>query len=266
MLSLLPNHIHLWQISLDSISSLETYYAILPVDEKKRADRFVFDKHRQRFILAHFGLRKILSGYLNIAPEKIQFETLSHGKPQIHQDQRYYQYRTPINQFIHHEAQDWTPIKHSLEFNLSHSEDVALLGIRTEKMIGVDIEYHQDREFLGIAEHVFSEKECQILAGLSDPLQIQSFFHVWAQKEAFIKAIGQGLSYPLKTLTVASLPPAGIIEKNDAHPDLNDWYMHSFQPNPHCQAAVATLNPIEKITFFDFIYDRHSGMITTHER
>lgn len=252
MLSLLPHHVHLWQIPLDLNTSLEDRYAILPPDEKKRADRFVFDKHRRRFILAHFALRKILGRYLDIPPEKIQFETLSHGKPQLHPEQRYYH--------------DQTSIKHPLEFNLSHSEDIALLGIRTDKMIGVDIEYHQDREFLGIAEQVFSEQECQILTKLLDTLQIKSFFHIWAQKEAYIKAIGQGLSYPLKTLTVASLPPAGIIEKNDAHPDLNDWYMHSFQPNLQCQAAIATLKPIEKIIFFNFIYDTHSGMIMPHER
>lgn len=258
---LLPNHIHLWQIPLDLVRhanntpDLNIRYAILSPEEQARADRFVFDKHRRRFILAHFALRQILSHYINISPEKIQFETLSHGKPKLSHEQRYYQYWTPTKS-----------IKQPLEFNLSHSKDIALLAIRTEKMIGVDIEYHQDREFLGIASHVFSEKECQILAELSDEQQIQSFFHVWAQKEAFIKAIGQGLSYPLKTLTVASLPPAGIIEKNDDHADLNDWYMHSFQPNPQCQAAIATLKPIDNICFFDFIYDTHSGMITPHER
>ncbi len=214
----------------------------MPPDELERADRFIFEKHRRRFIFAHYGLRKILSDYLNILPENIEFTILSHGKPEL------------INQ----------QNPNHIEFNLSHSGETALVALRTEKAIGVDIEYHRDREFLGLADHVFSDLECKTLNAINsnncdhtdnDSEEIHAFFHIWAQKEAFIKAIGQGLSYPLKEFSVSATEPAKLLEAQ--HENIHDWYLHSFQPNPESHAAIATLNPVEDIAYFDFSYPFH---------
>lgn len=223
-----PNHVHIWRISLDSESVVTQCRNMLSSEEQERSDRFIFEKHRRRFIFAHYALRKILSHYLYLPPEHIEFEVLSHGKPQLIQKQN----------------------PHQLEFNLSHSGETALVGLRTEKMIGIDIEYHRDREFLGIAEHVFSEKECVSLCAMNEVQQVQAFFHIWVQKEAFIKAVGQGLSYPLKDFSVSPLPPATLLES--LHEAKSDWFLHSFEPNKNASAAIVTLNPVEKISYFDF--------------
>lgn len=228
--SILTNHIHLWQIPLN-LDSYKQYDAILPPDEKERAYRFIFEKHRRRFILAHYALRKILSEYLGISPERIIFKELSHGKPTLIEEQN------PLH----------------LEFNLSHSGETALLGIRLEKIIGVDIEYHSTRDYLDLAEHVFSIKECQELMAIKDAeAQINSFFHIWAQKEAFIKAIGQGLSYPLKDFSVSPVFPAALTEA--VHEDISQWYFHSFKPFSDAHAAIATLKPIERVETFAFLF------------
>ena len=225
---ILPNHIHLWQIPLNSPSYAQ-YDIVLPVDEKKRAYRFVFEKHRRRFILAHFALRKILSEYLAISPEKIRFEELSHGKPILIAEQN------PLH----------------LEFNLSHSGETALLGLRLEKIIGVDIEYHRTRDYLELAEHVFSDKEYKTLLAIDNKEeQMNAFFHIWAQKEAFIKAIGQGLSYPLKDFSVSAFFPGALIEA--MHEDKSQWFVHSFKPFIDAHVAIATLNPVKEIETFSF--------------
>lgn len=228
---ILPNHIHLWQIPLDEIPNYMPYQTILPSDEKERANRFIFEKHRRRFTLAHFALRKILSKYLALPPESIMFEALSHGKPVLQTKQN------PLH----------------IEFNLSHSGETALLGLRLDKIIGVDIEYHRTRDFLDLAEHVFSDKECQILFDIKgEDAQMNAFFHIWAQKEAFIKAIGQGLSYPLKDFSVSPLPPAALLEA--LHEDKSLWYFHSFKPFSDAHAAIATLIPVEKFSLFKFVF------------
>lgn len=226
------NCIHLWQISLNPSKAitLEYYFQYLSAKEQERANRFVFEKHRRRFIFAHFALRKILSKYVNVLPENILFEILSHGKPQL----------TP--------AQN----PENITFNLSHSQEHALIGICREKTIGVDIECHREREFLGIAEHVFSEQECEMLNTTSENEQIDAFFHIWTQKEAFIKAIGQGLAYPLKDFSVSATPPARLIEAK--HENVADWYFQSFKPHTNAHAAIVSLNPIAHVLFFDFEY------------
>ncbi len=227
---ILPNHIHLWQIPLN-ITSYAQYDAILPADEKERAYRFIFEKHRRRFILAHFALRKILSEYLTVEAEDIKFEELSHGKPVLISEQN------PFH----------------IEFNLSHSGETALLGLRLEKIIGVDIEYHRTRDYLDLAEHVFSDKECKTLMAMTrKEEQMNAFFHIWSQKEAFIKAIGQGLSYPLKDFSVSPLFPGALTEA--AHEDKSLWYIHSFKPFIDAHAAIATLHPVKEIETFSFIF------------
>jgi 4'-phosphopantetheinyl transferase len=233
LFKIMLNHIHLWQIPLNLTlpDLLDHCKAILPADEQKRADRFIFEKHHRRFVFAHFALRKILSNYINITPENIEFTLLSHGKPEILKTQN------PNN----------------IEFNLSHSGETALVGLRTEKTIGVDIEYHSVRELLGIAQTVFSDAECQSLLEAHNSTELtMRFFHVWAQKEAFIKAKGMGLSYPLKDFTVSATAPAKLIEAK--HENITDWYLHSFQSTPDAHSAFATLNPVEKIHYFDFSY------------
>ncbi len=228
---ILPNHIHLWQIPLN-IELYEKYDAVLPPDEKKRAYRFIFEKHRRRFILAHFALRKILSQYLDVSPEMIMFQELSHGKPVLIAEQN------PFH----------------LEFNLSHSGETALLGLRLNTIIGVDIEYHRTRDYMELAEHVFSDTECMALKSITDTKeQMNAFFHIWAQKEAFIKAIGQGLSYPLKDFSVSARFPAALIDA--VHENKSHWHFYSFKPFSDAHAAVATLHPVEKIETFAFIFE-----------
>jgi 4'-phosphopantetheinyl transferase len=153
---------------------------ILSLEEKKRADRFHFKHHRHHFIRARITLRCILANYLNQQPESLVFSYGKHGKPYL------LAYPT-------------------LEFNLSHSGPYALLAVGQTHPLGIDIERFSGRPYQGIGQHVFSNEENRRLSALPNALKPLMFFNTWAQKEAFIKLLGVGLTYPTKKLTVPGL-------------------------------------------------------------
>lgn len=162
--------IHVWQTNLKrSLSSLQFYQTILSADEKKRAERFKFEKDQQAFIIARGTLRRILSQYLTLSPAEIKFKYSSKGKPCL----------------------DQNPLP--LHFNLSHSYGKAIYAIALEKNIGVDIEYIRKIEILSLAKRFFCDSEYQWLNSLQLEEQDAGFFQLWTCKEAYLKATGEGL-------------------------------------------------------------------------
>lgn len=218
--------IDIWQFSLKSIT--EEAQSLLNEEEKNRANRFHFERHQRRFAAARSKLRQILASYLvpeiNIDEKArdLQFSYNDYGKPQLISDS-------------------------GLEFNLSHSGDLALLAVGKDFPVGIDLEFFSDRPLQGIAKNLFSEQELEVFLKLPDFYQPQAFFHVWAQKEAFIKACGMGLSYPTQRFSVPVLPPTGAEIEDPLHQ--THWKMTSFMPLPACAAAVCYHPLIERINF-----------------
>ena len=93
-----------------------------------------------------------------------------------------------------------------MEFNLSHSQDLALLAIGQKFPLGIDLEFFSARPYQSIANHLFSEQEKQELTHLPSSFRALAFFTIWSQKEAFIKACGMGLSYPTEQFSVKAIP------------------------------------------------------------
>src|SRR6185295_854197 len=112
-----------------------------------------------------------------IPPEEIQFTYRAFGKPQILTS---------------------TPQAGPFNFNLAHSGSLALYAFTPIGEVGVDLELIRP-EFTGddIAERFFSPAECACLNQLSAELRHKAFFNCWTRKEAFIKAMGMGMSLPL---------------------------------------------------------------------
>ncbi|QKG85031.1 4'-phosphopantetheinyl transferase superfamily protein [Kroppenstedtia pulmonis] len=164
--------IDIWTIDLISTGlSVERLRKVLSPEEQRRADRFRFERDRRRYIICRSRLRFLLGQYIGCPAERVGFVYGQWGKP--HLDQA---------------GGCW--------FNVAHSHERALIGVAWNREIGIDLECMRpmpDAEQL--AEHFFSEKEK--LAIRQTAHREECFFQIWARKEAFIKALGKGLSQPL---------------------------------------------------------------------
>lgn len=201
--------VDIWQFPLKTEFSTASMF--LDKEELARARRLHFPKHQRRFIVGRAMLRLILARYLDLKPTDLVFNYNKHGKPDVKNDQR-------------------------LHFNLSHSKELALLAISRDYPVGVDIEFLSARPYEGIGAHIFSEQEHAYLANMPDTLKPLVFFHMWAQKEALIKACGIGLTYPTKQFDVNGLPPASQYLIDPQY--TQEWILKSFMPVIACCAAV----------------------------
>ncbi len=159
-------------------------YQFLDEEEQLRADRLIIEPAKRAFILSHAMLREVLALRLDINPKKLHYVYNRYGKPALIGDPIY--------------------------FNLSHSGDMALLGICKTAPVGVDIEKHKTIiDFAQISERFFSSSEAAALMRVEDSERLAVFFRLWTRKEAYLKMIGRGVSFGLDKFTV-SIKEAGM--------------------------------------------------------
>jgi 4'-phosphopantetheinyl transferase len=122
-----------------------------------------------------------------------------------------------------------------LQFSLSHSHGVALCTIAWDRAVGCDLEW-RDQELASreTADRLFSGQERDALHRLPAGQWIEGFYNCWTRKEAFVKALGRGLSHPLDSFDVSVAPgePAALLAPAGA------WSMDGFAPRHGFQAAV----------------------------
>lgn len=224
--TLSPTRIDIWQYSLRT--PFNEARAILNSEELTRAHRYHFEKHRRRFIIARTTLRLILARYSAIAASDLEFVQNQYGKPTL------------------------LTAPH-LEFNLSHSGDLALLAVGSSHPMGIDLEFFSDRPINGIGDMMFSTAENKALNTVHYALKSLAFFHIWAQKEAFIKACGLGLSYPTKQFDVPALPSTNEPVFDALHHQ--QWMMTSFHPTVTCCAALCRHPSVTEVRYL--VLDDH---------
>ncbi len=182
----------------------------LDAGERARAARFRHERDRDRFVARRGKVRELLGRDLGIAPGKLRIEADAHGKPVL-------------------------PDAPDLHFNLSHSNGYALVATARGRAIGCDIEWRNpELACPRVARRLFARKEYSALAALPPPLWVAGFYNCWTRKEAYVKALGLGLSYPLDAFTVSVAPgePARFTS------DEQGWTLASFEPVPGYQAAL----------------------------
>jgi 4'-phosphopantetheinyl transferase len=209
--SLPGDEVHVWRASLDQPAA--DYTMLLSSDERARADRFRFEQERRRFIVGRGALRIILGRYLNSPPEKIKFEYHAHGKPSL--------------------PDRLLPLE--IRFNLSHSEDMALLAVTQNREVGIDIEsLRRNLDAGNLANQFFSPAERAELEALPSDRKLASFFSGWTRKEAYLKARGEGMTYPLDQFTVSMDcdKPAELLDVKDDPRELSRWSLHTLAPAP----------------------------------
>ncbi len=178
-ISLNADEVHVWQAPLEMAQSdLNYFYSILSPEERNRAARLIEMRLQERFIAAHGWLRQILWQYIHIKPGDLKFSYNEHGKPAlIH----------PFN----------IPDGQRVEFNLSHSGDLAMYAICRQRPVGIDVEWIDDRlEMDVIARKFFSPAELQLYRTTPAKQKASTFYTCWTQKEAYLKARGEGFLPP----------------------------------------------------------------------
>ncbi len=174
-----------WAIDLDDPRALRgDGIESLAAEERERAQRFRFEKVRDRWLAGRVALRRILARELHVAPHDLAFRTLEHGKPAL-------------------------AGRHAgaLEFNLSHSGGCALVGVSRSAPLGVDVEEVTPLDDLrAVAESHFAPEECDRLFALTGDAQVEGFYRFWTRKEAYIKALGTGLGHALDRFAVTHEP------------------------------------------------------------
>jgi 4'-phosphopantetheinyl transferase len=216
---------HIWRVPLDQDTNVIANLAtLLSQDERQRAARYLRPVDRDRFIAGRGILRKIISAYLALAPGRLQFTYNEYGKPAVSDEQN----------------------DCALNFNLSHSGELALYAITSGRVVGIDIEcIREDFATLDIAEHFFSKGEVAALKSVPAGQRTTGFFKCWSRKEAFIKAKGMGVSYPLDRFTVSLAPdePPALLNVVDDEREADRWRMYELEPGEGYAASLIVENP-----------------------
>lgn len=171
---------HVWIGQLDDHVG-DAWRSVLSPAERTAADRFLAPLHRTRYAVAHGRLRQILGSYLGGTHYEGGFSIGAHGKP-------------------------FLPGAPGLQFNLAHAGDRFAVAV-SRHPVGVDIEaIDREVEVERIITSFFSETERTRLLDLPSADHLASFFHLWTQKEAYLKGRGDGVVFGLDHFDVEAAP------------------------------------------------------------
>jgi 4'-phosphopantetheinyl transferase len=235
----LGNEVHIWCLSVKScIDDISNLAETLSEDELVRAARFHSDRHKNNYIISHGSLRVLIGHYLNIEPQDLRFRHERSGKPSL--DPHY------------HADSD-------LKFNLSHSQDLSLFAFTFGCEIGIDCEHiRQLPDADAIVERFFSKQEIEYFTALPEDKKELAFFASWTRKEAYIKALGSGLSMPLNSFTISMGPdePARLLHVAGGSNEPAKWKLKSWEPASGYIAAVAIKSVDLNLRFLQLPYEK----------
>jgi 4'-phosphopantetheinyl transferase len=227
--SLGEDEIHVWASRLDpGAATLLEYSATLAREEQERAERFHFDRDRNRFIAGRGFLRAVLSRYLREPPEEIAFVYGPFGKPSL--------------------AAAFAMA--DLQFNLAHCEDIAVLAVTRRGEAGIDVERVRpvpDAEQL--VARFFSARESAAFHRLPLSDRPTAFFNLWTRKEAWLKATGEGIGHSLSVVEVSFLPgeQARLLSIASSYAEASRWELQEFSPVAGFVGALAASTPGKQV-------------------
>ena len=211
--------VHVWAVWLKASPPVNrAYRCLLSPHEMARADRFVFEHLTRSHELSQGALRLLLAHSLKCQPGDVAFRFGPRGKPMLQGDSR-------------------------MRFNMAHSGSLALYAITVDCEIGVDVEELRDiPELEQVASHYFSKAEALQLLSIADEMATrEAFYRCWTRKEAYIKAVGDGLYLPLDQfqVTLLSDAPAKFIHIGDDSAAAAEWTLQHLDPAPNYFGALA---------------------------
>jgi 4'-phosphopantetheinyl transferase len=206
--------VHIWHT--DFARPVSSVHDLLDPEESARASRFKVDAARKQFIVSHAFLRLVLERYLGIPAREIRFRVAAYGKPEL-------------------------DLATDLEFNLSHTDGMAVLAVARERRIGVDVErVRKNLKPLELAQRYFSSAEAAWLRAQPSARRVSAFFACWTAKESYIKACGNGLSMPLSGFSII---PQGVnkrlrLEFQDKTLPAAAWTVWQLDLGPNLHGAL----------------------------
>jgi 4'-phosphopantetheinyl transferase len=217
--ALAENQVDIWQIPISGQGGVERHRQLLSHDEVQRADAFHFEKHRRRYIAGRAAMRQILGIYTGIASKELVFSYGEKGKPELAGELK----------------------RPEIKFNLSNSQDIAVLAVAQNLTVGIDIEWINP-EFATdeVARRFFAAGEVRRLQSLPVAERSDAFFACWTRKEAYIKALGEGLSVPLDSFEVAFGPgvPAALLQVRVNPGEVERWSLYDIAVTQGFRSAI----------------------------
>jgi 4'-phosphopantetheinyl transferase len=213
--------IHVWGFSLDgSRSFVEQCRSWLSEDERGRAARFIRQQDQVRFVLAHGGLRAVLSRYLGIGPDAVEMYRSESGKPSLTK-----------------ELQGQTAIM----FNLSHAHGRAFIAVSKGQEVGVDLERIRSHvEVAKLSKRYFTPSEHATIMQSTQEQRAARFFRYWVAKEAVLKAEGIGLrALSLCEILMAADGVSAEVHVPVGSPLQDNWRIRFLSCGEGWEAAVA---------------------------
>ena len=220
-LSLTPGIVDLWYYfyeSIDDSELLAAHHALMTVDERRRHDKFMFDKDRCLFLATRALVRTVLSRYAAVAPVDWRFATGEHGKPHV----------------------DSPAVKPPIHFNLANTRGLVVCAVTVaHDSIGVDVErIDRANETMAIADRYFCPSEVRSIRAAADVEQRRSFFAHWTLKESYIKARGLGLAIPLDQFSFRIDDTISICFDARLNDDATRWRFALLDAAPQHMIAV----------------------------
>jgi 4'-phosphopantetheinyl transferase len=214
----LADAIHIWTLPTQAADAVVAKFEqVLASNEIERASRFRFPHLRDSFVIRHGVLRHLLGRYLQLNPAKVLFDYGPNGKPGLN----------PAT---------------GPQFNMTHSAGMAAIALGTDCQIGIDLERIRPLpEMQHIASSYFCPEEVAEIAFLPQHEREPAFFRCWTRKEAYVKAIGEGLSAPLNSfrVTLQADAPARLVHLGGDATAASGWTLHDLNLAPDCTAALA---------------------------
>ena len=226
--------VHVWRASLrPSPAVLARLERHLDADERDRASRYRFPALREAFVAGRGVQREILSRYVDASPASLRYALSAHGKPEL----------------------SGPAAARGIRFNVSNSGDLALFAITVGRRVGVDLEWMKEMDdAMDVARRFFSAPENEVFAALPAEVRHKAFFHCWTRKEAYIKAVGEGLSMPLDRFDVAFAPghaPRLLATRGDPD-EAGRWSLREVHPGPGYAGALIVEGDDWTPHFFDW--------------
>jgi 4'-phosphopantetheinyl transferase len=224
--SLPDDEVHAWYVfAADADPDLiDRFRAVLSESERRRAERFHFERDRVLYVVAHGLLRMVLSRYAAIEPAQWRFAAGSAGKPRV----------------------VGPGAELGIQFSLSHTHGLAACAVRRGQDIGIDAEHTARPASMEVARRFFAPGELEHLENVAVEDRSAAFFSYWTLKEAYLKARGGGLTLPFRGLEFSLAPdraPAVSFSDELADSPAN-WQFFRHAPGPeHCLAVAARVDP-----------------------